>query len=169
MGESTVVTFNNTKAVHTATRHWLVPPDLYHTCRTKKWATCQVYSKYLFHRAQQSREFQQHLFSQNSGGLPDGIEHNKLDLSAVSQDAHHRLGDLVHGVVGSRAAVVVRRAHRQHYPAVARLEQRQRTPAKKSWSWSTGTCSLFAASCSDTLNPLDPATQIQYAAPFKGP
>ena len=54
--------------------------------------------------------------------LPDGIQHNELDLSAISQDAHHGLGYLVHGAAGSRAAVVVCRAHRQHNATVARLE-----------------------------------------------
>lgn len=63
--------------------------------------------------------------------IPDGIQDNKLDLPAVAEDAHHGLGYLVHGAVGSRSAVVVRRAHRQHHPAVARLEQRQRTPTEK--------------------------------------
>lgn len=62
---------------------------------------------------------------------PDGVQHHELDLSAISQDTHHRFGYLIHGVAGSRAAVVVRGAHRQHNTTVARLEQRQRTPVQQ--------------------------------------
>lgn len=68
---------------------------------------------------------------EKTSASPDGVQHHELNLSAISQDAHHRLGYLVHGAAGSRAAVVVRCAHRQHNTAVARLEQRQRTPVQQ--------------------------------------